>query len=36
MKEQLLALGKRLWNDFRAFSPGQKAVTIEQTIEKQK
>jgi flagellar M-ring protein FliF len=28
MKEQLLTLGRRLWNDFRAFSAGQKAVTI--------
>jgi flagellar M-ring protein FliF len=28
MKEQLTALGRRLWNDFRAFSAGQKAVTI--------
>ncbi len=28
MKDQLLALARRGWNDFRAFSPGQKAVTI--------
>jgi flagellar M-ring protein FliF len=28
MKEQILAIAKRLWGDFRAFSPGQKAVTI--------
>lgn len=28
MKEQLLARGKKLWADFVAFSPGQKAVTI--------
>jgi len=28
MKDQLQRLGGRLWNDFKAFSPGQKAVTI--------
>lgn len=28
MKDQILAIAKRLWGDFRAFSPGQKAVTI--------
>lgn len=28
MKEQLLTLARRAWNDFRAFSPGQKAVTL--------
>ena len=28
MKEQVLALGRRAWNNFRAFSPGQKAVTV--------
>jgi flagellar M-ring protein FliF len=28
MKEQLVTLGRRVWNDFRAFSTGQKAVTI--------
>ncbi|MCU1659522.1 MAG: Flagellar M-ring protein [Pseudonocardiales bacterium] len=28
MKEQLLSLGRRAWNDFRAFSAGQKAVTV--------
>jgi flagellar M-ring protein FliF len=28
MKDQILTLAKRLWADFRAFSPGQKAVTI--------
>ncbi len=28
MKDQLLTLAKRGWNDFRGFSAGQKAVTI--------
>jgi flagellar M-ring protein FliF len=28
MKDKLLALGHRAWNDFRGFSVGQKAVTI--------
>jgi flagellar M-ring protein FliF len=28
MKDQLVTLGSRAWADFRAFSPGQKAVTI--------
>ncbi|WAX55444.1 flagellar M-ring protein FliF [Jatrophihabitans cynanchi] len=28
MKDQLQGLGQKLWNDFRAFSAGQKAVTI--------
>ncbi len=28
MKEQLLALAQRVWNDFKGFSAGQKAVTV--------
>jgi flagellar M-ring protein FliF len=28
MKDQILAFGQRIWADFRAFSPGQKAVTV--------
>ena len=32
MKDQLLTLAKRMWNDFRAFSAGQKAVTIAAAI----
>jgi flagellar M-ring protein FliF len=28
MKDRLQGLAQKLWNDFRAFSPGQKAVTI--------
>jgi flagellar M-ring protein FliF len=28
MKDQLQRAGGKLWNDFRAFSPGQKAVTV--------
>jgi len=28
MKEQLLALAQRVWNDFKGFSGGQKAVTV--------
>jgi flagellar M-ring protein FliF len=28
MKEQFLTIGRRIWADFRAFSPGQKAVTV--------
>jgi flagellar M-ring protein FliF len=32
MKDQLLAFGRRAWADFRAFSPGQKAVTTAAAI----
>lgn len=32
MKEQLLERAKKLWADFLAFSPGQKAVTIAATL----
>ena len=28
MKEKLQAFGQKLWNDFRGFTPGQRAVTI--------